>query len=297
MNVTIIGRNNSGGLEKDKLILTDLLLQNGMSVDFWDLDNTFIPVSEDTDLCIHLEIVNEQYFGRRNILIPNQEWFYREWLQHLDRFDAVFCKSVYAANLFRQHHNNVKYTGFTSLDCYQEGDKLLECFHSSGSSKAKGTSVLVEALREYSYSRFHIVSSLITAAPFDNDHLIFHGTLPEKAYNDCRNRCLVHIYPSMIEGFGHAINEAKACGAVVLTTDYPPMNELTSDFLIPFAKEYVIPGRLGGIVELHPLAIQASLQAVLHREDLQELGRSNRLSFLQNDQLFREQFMHALLTL
>jgi glycosyltransferase involved in cell wall biosynthesis len=38
----------------------------------------------------------------------------------------------------------------------------------------------------------------------------------------------VHICPSQSEGWGHTINEARAVGALVLTTDYPPMNEFVS---------------------------------------------------------------------
>jgi len=45
------------------------------------------------------------------------------------------------------------------------------------------------------------------------------------------NMCLVHIFPSQVEGFGHVINEARSCASVVITTNYPPMNELVDQFL------------------------------------------------------------------
>ncbi|KAK3276220.1 hypothetical protein CYMTET_15694 [Cymbomonas tetramitiformis] len=38
-----------------------------------------------------------------------------------------------------------------------------------------------------------------------------------------------HLVPSGIEGFGHALNEARALGAVLITTAYSPMNELVDE--------------------------------------------------------------------
>lgn len=36
----------------------------------------------------------------------------------------------------------------------------------------------------------------------------------------------IHVCASEREGFGHYINEARAAGALVVSTDHPPMNEL-----------------------------------------------------------------------
>jgi glycosyltransferase involved in cell wall biosynthesis len=39
----------------------------------------------------------------------------------------------------------------------------------------------------------------------------------------------VHLCPSREEGFGHYINEARALGALVMTTNWAPMNDLVQD--------------------------------------------------------------------
>lgn len=39
----------------------------------------------------------------------------------------------------------------------------------------------------------------------------------------------VHVCPSQMEGFGHYINEARALGRLIVTTNHPPMNEFVED--------------------------------------------------------------------
>jgi hypothetical protein len=46
--------------------------------------------------------------------------------------------------------------------------------------------------------------------------------------NTAQSKILNHICPSIIEGYGHYLNEARAYGAFILTSDYEPMNELVT---------------------------------------------------------------------
>jgi glycosyltransferase involved in cell wall biosynthesis len=55
----------------------------------------------------------------------------------------------------------------------------------------------------------------------------FTGNLPD--YRDLYREGEVFVQPSKAEGLGLSILEAMSCGLPVLTTDYPPMNEYTTD--------------------------------------------------------------------
>jgi glycosyltransferase involved in cell wall biosynthesis len=45
---------------------------------------------------------------------------------------------------------------------------------------------------------------------------------------DLQAAASIHLCPSVREGFGHYLNEARAAGALVVTVDHPPMNELVT---------------------------------------------------------------------
>jgi hypothetical protein len=45
---------------------------------------------------------------------------------------------------------------------------------------------------------------------------------------DMQGAASMHVCPSVREGFGHYLNEGRAVGALVVTVDHPPMNELVT---------------------------------------------------------------------
>jgi glycosyltransferase involved in cell wall biosynthesis len=66
--------------------------------------------------------------------------------------------------------------------------------------------------------------------------VIYKKHIDSFAYHKLQVSIGIHLCPSMIEGFGHYINEARALGRLAVTTDLAPMNELVDDqsgFVIP----------------------------------------------------------------
>ncbi|KAI9349636.1 hypothetical protein BDR26DRAFT_852507 [Obelidium mucronatum] len=101
----------------------------------------------------------------------------------------------------------------------------------------------------------------------------------------------IHVCPSSQEGYGHYINEARSLGALVLTTDYPPMNEFVKDavsgILIghdpPAAEEYqLLTPQFISPVHVEPKHICDAVARVLKDFDVskrREMGRKAREAF------------------
>ena len=273
-NVTIVGKENGVGLSKDKTILTNILTD--YKVDFRDA-NKFHPLQNDNDICIFTEIVNPKYFGKYNILIPNQEWFETAWIKELKNFHAIWVKTKLAYNIFSSMHPNVKYIGFTSVDIFREVAKIKECFHGPGKSTDKGTEFLKGW--ESDLPKLNTVKN----------------RLPDSQYLQLANKCLIHLCPSKMEGFGHYINEAKSMANVVITTDSAPMNELITDsrFLCKVKSASNKIRFLGTYTNTDYEEIQRVVRSIIDI-DLIEVGRQNRVEFLKQDSEFKETFINEI---
>ncbi|KAL3671906.1 hypothetical protein V7S43_002574 [Phytophthora oleae] len=98
------------------------------------------------------------------------------------------------------------------------------------------------------------------------DRLSFSKLTAEAAFLMC---------PSVSEGYGHYINQARAAGAVIVTTDAPPMNELISSsemgVLVPTRIEKDGRMMLGGnYSEKHGLKNVDGLLAAVTGDDICE---------------------------
>jgi hypothetical protein len=49
--------------------------------------------------------------------------------------------------------------------------------------------------------------------------------IPEEIYNKLLQKAFWFIMPSLTEGYGHSLNQARSMGQIVFTTDAPPINE------------------------------------------------------------------------
>src|SRR5690606_2071978 len=122
-----------------------------------------------------------------------------------------------------------------------------------GKSPVKGTEAVLEAWRRHpEWPGLVVVQTSRHAragtVPAGNiDHRV--GRMPNDELRWLQNACRFHLSPSEAEGFGHCLVEGMSVGAVILTTDGEPMNELVR----PGRGLLIEPARVGtlGLARRH----------------------------------------------
>ena len=287
MKINIITKNNGVGLWLDYLILKEVL-EPKHEVNFIDFD---YPIHKKADVSIHLEHITANLIPTApiNIFIPNPEWYNINWNRYLPRINQIWCKTHETERIFKQWHKNCIYTSFTSKDCYLPEitkDKIF--FHNRGKSSHKGTYNIIEAWREL-FGKLYINSAI--KLPSKKGIIINTQRLTEQDLKIVMNGCMFHICTSEAEGFGHYINEAKSVGAIIISTNAAPMNELvTSDFGKLINVKHKGKHNQGVTNYISAMDLTFALNEVLHlsEKELSLMSNKARQSFLNNDKFFRE---------
>ena len=126
---------------------------------------------------------------------------------------------------------------FTPSNFNKNNDDQVVFFHSAGMSDRKGTDVLLKAyINNELYTKakliIHTQLSIDSISDYTKEELESKGieviektvTAPGLYYMGD-----VYIYPTRLDGLGLTMYEALASGMPVITTDYPPMNEIIHD--------------------------------------------------------------------
>lgn len=291
--INFISVDNGVGLSRDMKLLGDAL---GIKYNFIDFNSKKTAPRGQTN--VFFEVVNKHQLNSlsRNILIPNPEWFASEWITLLPMFDAVFCKTKHCQQVFSKYvGNKAIYTGWTSEDRYKKIDiiKNGNFLHTAGKSETKGTKNTVKAFGSSTVanSALIVTSNKRYSWLKDTSNVkVVSNRMNEESFKYLQNAFQFHICCSEYEGFGHYINEAKSTGAIIITTDAAPMNELCTDDFAIFceAEKY----RLMGIVDTWNVRPESITNAVIRCRNLSEkqiktMSEASRQSFLDNDKEFR----------
>lgn len=300
--IRIVARFNKAGVDRDVALLTE-------AFSAWrppPISSPYRSVSpfhrlfgrrRPEETLIFLERVTARWLRRagRYVLVPNQERYPRRLVRLLGRVDHVFCKTRHALEVFSGVHGSAHLLGFTSRD------RLIPAvepdygrfIHVAGGSALKGTGTVLDLWRRHpGWPTLTLVlrrkGAIPDSVPANVD--LIDRYLPDEELRDLQNRCGIHLCPSLSEGWGHYIGEALSCGAVTVTTDAPPMNELVGPgrgVLVPWTRSE--PRKLGINFHVDPDALEEAVETLLRGpdEEKERTGREARAWFEENDARFR----------
>jgi glycosyltransferase involved in cell wall biosynthesis len=121
--------------------------------------------------------------------------------------------------------------------------------------------------------------------------------LDDAAYRQLQNEHRFHLCPSATEGYGHYIAEAMSCGALVITLDAEPMNELvTSERGVLVSAQPAGKQGLATLYAFEPIAMAAAIENCIAMTDAgaAELGASARTWYDQQSGLLAARLRDAL---
>ena len=333
LSINVITNNNQYGLSNDASILVSNLrtisnIEKHFSFKVRPV-NFYCSECGTADINFFLELPNPLliHSGKINILIPNQEWFFKTWIDYLPLFDEIWCKTIDCLNKFKSiidNRNKVNkenkenkenlslkenghYVGWTSLDRLSlKYDKNYEqCIHIAGKSILKGTQHLINCWKE-DFPHLHLIyngqSHEFTKT--DRKNISYYS---ERLNNDelikLMNSCAIHICPSEAEGYGHYLNEARSCQAIIITTDAEPMKHFSEEkYRLEIAEERIMDKTLGiqyffKDESLDKLMYQLKQDITNNTDHLKEIGKIARQNYLQDSKLFRQKLSKRMASL
>ena len=287
---------NGCGLQREYEILRDVLASAGhaaVGVDFQRTDGC-----PPADVNLFLETVVPSVFGAapENWVMPNPEWWSDEYQRSMPNLTRVLCKTRHAYDLFRElAGDRAIYVGFMSRDLYQvDVERKPKFLHVAGNSQIKNTEAILEAWKKLPY-RLTLISPHYRRQASKIRHVKAYDRVSDEKLRQLMNSRQFHLCPSKYEGFGHYIHEALGVGAVVVTCDASPMNELglPTELLVPG-----VPGAQLRLARLHDITPQAVIDRVRHVAKLssariQEISRAARAHFEQERSSFPARFLEV----
>ncbi|MCP5538050.1 MAG: glycosyltransferase family 4 protein [Akkermansiaceae bacterium] len=303
-SINIIARTNGVGLDRDVDLIHKALSSAGFKVTVSHCRaisplNRLLPGKPRFDANIFLERVFPRWFGtaKTNLLIPNQERFPHRHLKHLKQIDHILCKSRHAEEIFTQLGHATRYISFTSTDLRDDSlqPDYQSFFHLAGRSTLKGTETILKLWCSHpEWPTLTIVQCQENAPEHVPDNVrLITDYIPHEEIKTQLNSHGIHLCTSLSEGWGHYIVEAMSCGAVVVTTDAPPMNELITPargVAVPYHQSE--PRHLGTNFLIDPRKLETIIQELLlmPAEQKKALGAHARTWFEQNDRDFSTKF-------
>jgi len=235
------------GLDNDCFVYKDFFNKFYPEEYYVYISDSSIKLTKKDD--IHLYVSNTKYeltqMASIRLFMINHELFSQKDadLDVLKNIDYVLCRTNISVEWARQikEKNNLSYkiiyTKFTSLFPIIKVNKIQNLIlHSAGEHHWKQTDSIIQAWMTYpdlpsivitcSDQCYDNIKNILKGKLIPKNMILYNKLLDKKKFELIKNEIGIHLCPSIVEGYGHYINEARKIRSLVVTSDYPPMNEL-----------------------------------------------------------------------
>ncbi|MGH6727175.1 MAG: glycosyltransferase, partial [Pseudolabrys sp.] len=248
--------------------------------------------------------------ARHRIMVPNPEWLRSPAIEPGSRLTEMWHKTRVSHATLSKLSPNLRhsYIGFTSPEFSGSDPDFNRFIHFKGVSVQKQTEVVLAAWREHpewpelriqSYSNEPAFLHFPEWLQWKNIHLKY-GFMSSKEYHSEVARAGVQLCPSSVEGFGHYINEARSMGALIVTTDAAPMNELVDNTCGVLVTPVRTEQQNFGVRHIIDVAgFEKAMQTVLEMpiEQRKALGAEARRRYLADRDQFQTDLINQVLRL
>jgi hypothetical protein len=325
LRIHMIARDNGAGLSRDMQVLRQLLVEAGFELTVTALGhrsrlNTALRVAfarlvtrlkldrpPRYDINLMIERIRPEWFAkaRHSVLLPHPEWFPDDAKVDLPGLSLVLAKTRHAERIFGELGCATRFIGFTGADHRRPiaGTRERAFLHAPGRSGNKGSKALVALWKKHPHwpmltlvwrKKNIVIDDLPANVTWRRDFM------PDDELLNLQNTLLFQLCPSQTEGYGHYLSEALSTGAVTVTTDAEPMNELvTAERGVLVAARDV--GRQGQarLYDFDEDAMAAAIERCIGMpaEEAARLSNNARAWYEQNEKDFMARFSAALRSL
>ncbi|KAJ3070507.1 hypothetical protein HDU98_006498 [Podochytrium sp. JEL0797] len=249
--------------------------------------------------------------GLRNYWMPNLEQILIEQMWYFRNVSRILCKTrvtceacnklIEAEGLkgveavYMSHSSPdpqlgiVEQFGETKAAKMERARDFNKFYHAYGYSGRKSTWDVIDCWNNHAdWPTLTIVGHYSKQTVLDRYkrlpwNLKIHESVSIETLRQLQSKNAIHITSSMQEGYGHYINEARALGLLVMTTDWAPMNEFVVDGVsgILIGHEPPVPESHQGMQPYFISPVKVNETGVMKTsiKDRKEMGRKARLGY------------------
>lgn len=199
------------------------------------------------DVHIYISNADKKWFEHchKKYFMVNHELFYQNPndADILNKIDVALCRtnvgSQWAEKIKTEQKFSyqIKETKFTTF--FQERHIVKHwniLLHSAGEHHWKQTDAIIKAWQLYPDLPFIVITctnqclrnieNLLKKGGYPKNMHLHKKLIDNEDFILIKNKIGMHLCPSIVEGYGHYINEARKIKSLVITTNMAPMNEL-----------------------------------------------------------------------